>query len=49
MTVGTEHLTTQHRPGYKRFAKRRWAKFVRREAKRDPENAPRKLRSRGWA
>lgn len=46
---GTEKLTRDHGPGYRRYAKRKWARFARREARRDPEEAPRKVRSNGWA
>lgn len=38
----------RHGPGYRKFAKREWRRFVRRAAKADPENAPVKLLSYGW-
>lgn len=45
----TEKLTREHGPLYRRFAKRRWARYVRRAARLDPEDAPRRLSSKGWA
>lgn len=44
----TEKLTRRHGPGYRRYAKRKWRRFVRRWVRVDPENAPTKLRSKGW-
>jgi hypothetical protein len=35
-------------PGAKRLLKKMARRSMRREAKRDPENAPKKLKFRGW-
>lgn len=44
-----EKICKGERANYKRYLKRGTARMMRREARRDPENAPRKRVYYGWS